>query len=86
MDVVDPVTVDHSEVAGVHYDAGGIETIDYMKAKSTIEEYRGYLRLTVLKYISRCNVKGETEMDIRKAQQFMNFLVETYEDDYVHAG
>jgi hypothetical protein len=34
-----------------HYTFGGIETIEYMKAKSTPEEFKGSLsRLTAIKY------------------------------------
>ena len=36
-----------------HYLTGGIETIDYIKAKLTAEEFKGYLRGNVLKYASR---------------------------------
>lgn len=79
-------TCDHSEVAGFHYDRGGIEAIEYMKAKSTLTEYRGYLRLTVLKYLSRVGTKGEEEMDVRKGHQFLGFLVDTYDEGYTHAG
>ena len=34
-----------------HYTHGGIETIDYMEAKSTPEEFSGHLRLTSIKYL-----------------------------------
>ena len=40
-----------------HYQVGGIETIDYMRAKSTPEEFEGYLRLSALKYLSRVGHK-----------------------------
>ena len=36
-----------------HYIFGGIETIEYLKAKLTAEEYRGFLKGNVLKYVSR---------------------------------
>lgn len=72
--------VDYSEVAGLHYNSGGIEAIDYIKAKLTTEQYRGYLLGTTMKYLSRTNTKGETEADIRKAQRFLNWLVDTYDE------
>ena len=43
-----------------HYLTGGIETIDYIKAKLTAEEFKGYLRGNVLKYASR--KKGGDDM------------------------
>jgi hypothetical protein len=40
-----------------HYTFGGIETIEYMKAKATPEEFKGHLRLTAIKYLSRTGYK-----------------------------
>ena len=59
-----------------HYKVGGIEAIDYMKAKSTPEEFEGYLRLSSLKYLSRAGHKGEALEDYRKALWFVTRLVE----------
>lgn len=62
-----------------HYKIGGIEAIDYMKAKSTPEEFRGHLRLTVLKYISRTGHKDDALQDLKKAQWYLNKLIEELE-------
>ncbi len=62
-----------------HYTSGGIETIDYMEAKSTPEEFRGHLRLTALKYLSRAGLKDDTLKDLKKAQWYVNRLVEFVE-------
>lgn len=59
-----------------HYTYGGIETIDYMRAKSTPEEFIGYLRLTVMKYISRAGRKDSTLQDLRKAQWYLSRLIQ----------
>jgi hypothetical protein len=40
-----------------HYTAGGIETIDYLKAKMSPDEYIGYLRGNIIKYVSRIGIK-----------------------------
>lgn len=64
-----------------HYLVGGIETIDYMKAKSTPEEFRGHLRLTVLKYLSRTGYKDNVVQELKKAQWYLNKLVSEYEVD-----
>ena len=64
----DPINPDH-------YKIGGIETIDYMKAKSTPEEFKGYLRLTALKYLSRAGHKDDTVQDYKKAQWFIDRLI-----------
>ena len=44
-----------------HYTKGGIETIDFIQAKLSPEEYRGYLRGNLLKYASRMGSKGEDD-------------------------
>ena len=41
-----------------HYTNGGIETIDYIKAKMSAEEYIGYLRGNILKYTSGAGFAG----------------------------
>jgi hypothetical protein len=63
-----------------HYTSGGIETFDYLKAKLTVEELRGYCRGSVLKYLSRAGAKmadGGLE-DYRKGLWYLERLVETY--------
>jgi hypothetical protein len=64
-----------------HYTAGGIETIDFMKAKSTKEEFHGYLRLTVLKYLSRGPYKQDALEDYKKARWFLNRLIEELDNE-----
>jgi hypothetical protein len=58
-----------------HYTVGGIEAIDYMVAKATPEELRGYLRLSVLKYLSRVGHKDDALQEYKKAQVFLGWLV-----------
>ena len=61
-------TVNHP----AHYKVGGIETIDFIEAKLTAEEYRGYLRGNVLKYMSRADHKGDRLENLKKAQWYLN--------------
>lgn len=64
-----------------HYTVGGIETIDYMKAKSTKEEFLGHLRLTAMKYLSRVGHKGDALEDYKKAQWYLNRLIKEIENE-----
>jgi hypothetical protein len=64
-----------------HYTFGGIETIDYMKAKSTHEEFCGHLRLTAIKYLSRVGHKGDALEDYKKAQWYLNKLIKELSDE-----
>lgn len=49
-----------------HYKAGGIETIDFLQAKLTRDEFIGYLKGNVLKYGSRLGKKGADDIDAGK--------------------
>jgi len=57
-----------------HYTQGGVECIDAIKAALTPEEYRGYLKGNVMKYIWRENHKGGAE-SLRKAMWYLERLI-----------
>jgi hypothetical protein len=58
-----------------HYTAGGIETIDYLRAKLTPEEYRGFLLGNALKYLSRAGRKGPGLTDLQKCAWYIDKLI-----------
>jgi hypothetical protein len=60
-----------------HYKVGGIEVIDFIQAKLTTEEFRGYLQGNVLKYSSRVGYKGDASEDLAKLVWYANKLQET---------
>lgn len=64
-----------------HYKVGGIETIDYIKAKLSPEEFRGYLKGNLLKYSSRIGHKGAAQIDAGKAGWYANALVQAIEEN-----
>jgi hypothetical protein len=57
-----------------HYTAGGIETIDYLRAKLTPDEFRGFCKGSVIKYLSRANLNGNEEQDYAKAAFYSRML------------
>ena len=57
-----------------HYNQGGIECIDAIQAALSPEEFRGFLRANVMKYIWRMNHKGGME-DVRKAEWYLRRLI-----------
>lgn len=59
-----------------HYKAGGIETLDYIKAK--VKDYPSYVAGNILKYVSRYEHKNGIE-DLKKAQFYLNDLIEWME-------
>lgn len=58
-----------------HYCCGGIETIDYIRAKLSPEEYRGYLKGSVIKYLSRAGHKGDEKEDLEKARWYLDRMI-----------
>lgn len=63
-----------------HYDKGGLQTIDFIKAKLSPEEYVGYLKGNCIKYLSRANYKESAKSDYEKAYVYLGWLVEEHQD------
>lgn len=59
-----------------HYTSGGIETIEYLKAKLSREEFLGFLRGNALKYLSRMGKKDAQKIDAEKAAWYTKRLSE----------
>ena len=57
-----------------HYNQSGIECIDAIEAQLTPEEFRGYLKGNVAKYMWRERKKGGTE-SLKKANWYLNRLI-----------
>ena len=57
-----------------HYNSGNIECIDAIKAVSSKEEFEGYLRANVLKYIWRFRYKDNIK-DLQKAKWYLDRLI-----------
>lgn len=68
-----------------HYTQGGIETIDIMEAKSTPEEFKGHLKLTAMKYLTRAGHKESELQDAKKTQWYVNKWVKTIEKQIVNS-
>jgi len=59
-----------------HYNRGVIQPIDFMESNFTPDEYRGFLKGQVIKYISRYRYKGAPIEDLTKAQTYLLWLLE----------
>lgn len=57
-----------------HYTDGGVESVEYARAKLTPEEFRGAIKFNVLKYISRERGKGGNQ-DLAKAAWYLLFYL-----------
>lgn len=58
-----------------HYKKGGLEVIDILAAKLTAEEFKGFCKGNIIKYVTRANYKNGVE-DIKKARTYCDFLIE----------
>lgn len=63
-----------------HYKKFGREVIDTMADISTNEEFKGYLKLNAIKYLSRYQGKNGVE-DLSKAIWYINKLKEVLEEE-----
>ena len=52
-----------------------IETIEAIKSQLTADEFRGYLKGQIWKYLSRHREKNGFE-DLRKAKWYMDYLIQ----------
>ena len=57
-----------------HYNQGDIECLDAIQSALSDEEFRGYLKGNIIKYVWRESHKGQLE-DMKKAQFYINKIV-----------
>lgn len=57
-----------------HYTSGDIECIDAIKSALTEEEFRGYCKGNIIKYVWRERFKNGNE-DIQKAIKYMEWII-----------
>ena len=62
-----------------HYASGGIECISAIEAQLSPEEFQGYLRGNVVKYVWRWREKGGRQ-DLQKANWYLTKLLENTND------
>ena len=65
-----------------HYTKGGIECLDAIRASMTDDEYKGYLKGNIIKYLWRYEWKNGLE-DLKKAQFYQNRLIEIVQAEKV---
>jgi len=66
-----------------HYNNNSMETIDLIRHSMESEEYKGYLKGNIIKYISRYRYKEKEDpvKDLLKAQWYLNKLIEDVKND-----
>lgn len=79
-DLVDRVKQAKEEFDNVdcpqHYNKGGVECIEAIKAAMDPEVFKGYLKGNAMKYLWRYEDKGKPVEDLRKCIVYLNWLLE----------
>lgn len=58
-----------------HYTQGGKEVIDIIQEVCSIDEFVGYCKGNILKYLARRNFKGFYKQDLQKADWYLDYLL-----------
>lgn len=64
-----------TQVGGTHYTSKTVQPWEAMQSWMSHDEFTGFLRGNVIKYIARCNEKGGIE-DLKKARHYLDKLTE----------
>jgi hypothetical protein len=66
-----------------HYTQGGIECIEAIRASLSPSAFQGYCKGNVMKYLWRYEHKGKPAEDLKKAQVYMNWMIESVEQEAI---
>lgn len=69
------MAAEDTQVGGDHYQKLDVQPWAAMEAWMTTEEFAGFLRGNVIKYVARCTQKNGLE-DLRKARHYLDKLIE----------
>ncbi len=73
---IDSITNLPIDDQATYYDAGGISTMDVIKAKLTEEQFKGFLLGNIIKYSCRLNHKDNPKRDSEKIAIYSKILSE----------
>jgi len=68
---------DAYQVDGAHYTSKSVQPWEAMEAWMTEEQFKGFLRGNVIKYLARYDDKGG-KIDLQKAKHYLDKLIEMY--------
>lgn len=63
-----------------HYNQGGVECLDAIEAALTPEEFKGYCKGNIIKYVWRENLKEQNIQDLKKSNFYLNRLIDKLEN------
>jgi hypothetical protein len=68
---------DTYQVGGEHYTSKSVQPWQAMESWMSEEQFKGFLRGNVIKYVARYDEKGGTT-DLQKAKHYLDKLIEMY--------
>lgn len=69
--------VDFNKELGEHYHKNGVDPLTcFKKGLISKEEYKGFLKGNIIKYVVRCDYKGNPAKDLTKASNYLSLLRE----------
>ena len=77
----DDVRVDGYQIGGDHYKEMAVQPWAAMESWMTPEEFAGFLRGNVIKYVARAGKKGDEVQDLKKALHYLEKLVSVKEQE-----
>lgn len=81
--VIKAIMQDKNIINPEHYTGSNIECIDAIKAMLGHYGFISYLQGNLMKYIWRSPAKGNQAQDLKKAEWFLNRLIEEIETDRI---
>ena len=64
-----------------HYTNGSVECIDAIESALGSDEFHGYLRGNIIKYLWRYELKNNRAEDLKKARWYLNKLIASIENE-----
>ena len=68
---------DTYQVGGEHYTSKSVQPWQAMESWMSEEQFKGFLRGNVIKYVARYDEKGG-KIDLQKAKHYLDKLIEMY--------
>ena len=69
---------DAKDYFDAHY-GGTIQPLEFMQAQMEPEEFRGFLKGNIIKYVARCGKKDDPVKEVTKIIRYAEWLKESYD-------
>ena len=74
--------MENVEKPNEHYEAS-IQPIEFMQANLTHDEFIGFLKGNIIKYVARCGKKDNVDKEVAKIIEYAKWLSEAYKGEVI---